>query len=100
MSLLGDHACAGTGGTVPTVSRLSTRVSHVREGWGRVCASGCPIGGDALRSAGTGQAGSRGRSGAEQGRAGDRQQPPLVPRSGSWRRLTPGVRLCYKKGLR
>jgi hypothetical protein len=29
---------------------------------------------------------------AEQGRAGDRQQPSLVPRCGSWRRLTPSVR--------
>ena len=37
--------------------------------------------------------GRRGCSGAEQGRAGDAQQPSLVPRSGSWARLTPGVRL-------
>ena len=43
------------------------------------------------------QARSRGRSGAEQGLAGDRQQPPLLRRSGSWRRLKPGVRLIPRR---
>jgi hypothetical protein len=46
---------------------------------------------------GTGQAGgSPGRSGAEQGPAGDGKQPPLVPRSGSFPRLRPSVGLQQK----
>jgi hypothetical protein len=85
--------CVGGGGTVPTVSRLSKRVARVRRGRGHACALGCPAGGGAPGPVGTGQAGSRGHSGAEQGLAGDRQQPPLVPRYGSWRRLKPSVRL-------
>ena len=54
---------------------------------------GYPAGRGAPEPVGTEQVGSRGHSGAEQGRAGDRQQPPLMLRSGSWRRLTPGVGL-------
>ena len=89
--------CAGVGGRRCSQRHPARRVSRMRRGWGRACASGCPAGGDAPGPAGTGQAGSRGRSGAEQGLAGDRQQPPLVPRSGSWRRLKPGVRPCGRE---
>jgi hypothetical protein len=62
---------AGVGGNVQTVSHLSQRVSRVRRGQSRACAPGWPAGGGAPGPAGTGQAGSRGRSGAEQGLAGD-----------------------------
>ena len=73
------------------------RVSCVRGGRGGV-PQGCPAGGGARRPAGTGQARSRGRSGAEQRRAGDGEQPPLVPRCGCPPRLTPGVRLQWEEG--
>jgi hypothetical protein len=84
--------CVGGEGNLPPVSRLHKRVACVRRGRSHACALGCLIEGGTPGPVGTGQVGHRGHSGAEPGRAGDRQQPPLVPRSGSWRRLTPSVR--------
>ena len=93
------HACAstspmgaGVGGCSTSQRHPARRLSRVCRGQGHVCAPEWPAGGSPPGPVGTGQAGSRGCSGAEQGRAGDAQQPSLVPRSGSWARLTPGVR--------
>ncbi len=91
-----DPRAQGAGSAAPTSPPLPG-VSSACTGVGpRVCRGVCQRSA-ALGPIGTRQAGSRGRIGAEQRRAGDRQQPPLVPRSGSWRRLMPSVRPCGRK---
>jgi hypothetical protein len=77
-------ACAGGGVARSPVRRVPVYVSGV--------CPGVPTGASAMEPAGAGQAGTRGRSGAEQGRTGDGLQPTLVPRFGFQPRLTPGVR--------
>ena len=80
------------------LSRLRKRVARVRRGRGQACALGCPAGGGAPGPVGTGQVGSRGHSGAEQRRAGDCLQPPLILRFGFRQRLTPSVRCLRHSG--
>jgi len=82
----------GSGAAAAASATLSGASSVCAEVRAACVPRGGPPEGAPQGPAGTGQAGSRGRSGAEQRRAGDRQQPPLVPRSGHWRRLTPSVR--------
>ena len=82
----------GGGGRSARPHHPARRVSRVHRGRGRACALEGRAGWDATGPAGTREAESRGRNGAEQRRAGDHQQPPLVPRFGHWWRLTPGVR--------
>jgi len=61
-----------------------------------VCALQGPAGASVTAPTATGEAGSRGRSGAEQGRAADCQQPPL--RCGCRQQLTPSVRRLKARG--